>query len=51
MKLHSGEIAPKTGSYNVIDSNGKVAGTVRVKKGDRIPPSRIANASHFEIQE
>ena len=51
MKLHSGEIAPKTGTYNVIDKNGNVAGTVRVKKGDRIPPTRIEQVSHFEISD
>lgn len=51
MKLHSGEIAPKTGSYNVIDRDGNVRGTVRVKKGDRIPPTRIIGASHFEIEK
>jgi hypothetical protein len=49
MKLHSGEVAPKTGTYNVIDNKGKVCGTVRVNKGDRIPPTRIEQASHFEI--
>mgnify|MGYP001108462574 FL=1 len=51
MKLHSGEIAPKTGTYNVIDKNGKVAGSVRVKKGDRIPPTRIEEAAYFEFSE
>ncbi len=50
MKLHSGEVAPKTGTYNVIDNKGKVCGTVRVNKGDRIPPTRIEEASHFEIE-
>jgi len=48
MKLNSGEIAPKTGTYNVIGKDGKVVGTVQVKKGDRIPPTR-KQASHFEI--
>lgn len=47
-KLTSGEIAPKTGEYNVVASNGRVVGTVRVKKGDRMPPTQHAN-SHFEI--
>lgn len=45
-KLTSGKIAPKSGEYNIVNSNGKVVGTVRVKKGDRMPPTRHAN-SHF----
>ena len=47
-KLNSGEIAPKTGEYNVIASNGRRIGTVHVKKGDRMPPTQSAN-NHFEI--
>lgn len=47
-KLTSGKIAPKSGEYNIVNSNGKVVGTVRVKKGDRMPPTRHAN-SHFVI--
>ena len=47
-KLTSGKIAPKTGAYNIVSSKGKVVGSVRVKKGNRMPPTRYAN-SHFEI--
>ena len=47
-KLTSGKIAPKTGEYNIVSSKGKVVGSVRVKKGNRMPPTRHAN-SHFEI--
>ncbi len=47
-KLTSGEIAPKTGEYSVISSNGRQVGTVRVKKGDRMPPTQHTG-SHFEI--
>ncbi len=47
-KLTSGKIAPKTGEYNIIAQNGRCVGTVRVKKGDRMPPTRHAN-SHFEM--
>ncbi|MCH5162164.1 MAG: hypothetical protein J1G38_01585 [Clostridiales bacterium] len=47
-KLTSGKIAPKTGEYNIVSSKGKVVGTVRVKKGDRMPPTRHSG-SHFEI--
>ena len=47
-KLTSGKIAPKTGAYNIVSSKGKVVGSVHVKKGNRMPPTRHAN-SHFEI--
>ncbi len=46
-KLTSGKIAPKTGEYNIV-SKGRVVGTVRVKKGNRMPPTRHTG-SHFEI--
>lgn len=49
-KLTSGKIAPKTGEYNIVSSSGKVVGSVRVKKGNRMPPTRHAN-SHFVIGE
>lgn len=49
-KLTSGKIAPKTGEYNIVTTKGKVVGTVRVKKGDRMPPTRHSG-SHFEIGE
>lgn len=47
-KLTSGKIAPKTGEYNIISKSGRQLGTVRVKKGNRMPPTRHAG-SHFEI--
>lgn len=47
-KLTSGKIAPKTGEYNII-SKGRRVGTVRVKKGNRMPPTRYTG-SHFEIE-
>ena len=49
-KLTSGKIAPKTGEYNIVSEKGKVLGTVSVKKGNRMPPTRHAN-SHFEFGE
>ena len=47
-KLTSGEIAPKTGEYNVVTKTGRHVGTVSVKKGHRMPPTRHTG-SHFEI--
>ena len=49
-KLTSGKIAPKTGEYNIVSSKGRVVGTVHVKKGNRMPPTRHAN-SYFEIND
>lgn len=37
MKFNPGETAPKTGTYNVVDSNGKVMNTAEVKKGQTLP--------------
>lgn len=47
-KLTSGKIAPKTGEYKIIGSNGRTVGTVHVKKGNRMPPTQHVG-SHFVI--
>lgn len=47
-RLTSGEIAPKTGEYNVISAKGRRIGTVRVKKGNRMPPTQ-SSGSYFQI--
>ena len=39
-KFNPGEIAPKTGYYEVVDANGKVLDTVSVQKGNRLPPTQ-----------
>ena len=49
-KLSSGEIAPKTATYNMVASNGKVVRTVKVKKGDRMPPTPKADY-YFELNQ
>lgn len=49
-KFNSGESAPKTGSYRVVDSNGKTVNTVNVQKGNRLPPTQGKN-NHFELDE
>ena len=36
--LYSGELAPKTGDYGVYAETGELIGSVRVKKGDKLPP-------------
>lgn len=47
-RLKSGEIAPKSGTYNVISSNGKIVGSVRMAQGDSLPPTSH-EGSHFEF--
>ena len=39
-KLNPGDNAPRTGTYNIVDKNGKKIGTVEVKKGNRMPPTQ-----------
>ena len=48
MKFNPGENAPKTGTYNVVDSNGKVMNTAEVKKGQTLPPTQ-SSKWHYEI--
>ncbi len=48
-KLVSGEKAPYSGEYDVIASNGRVIGTVNVRKGDRMPPTQ-SSEDHFEFK-
>lgn len=48
MKLQSGEIAPKSGTYKVVNSAGKTVNTVNVEKGETMPPTQSKN-NHFEI--
>lgn len=45
MKFNPGETAPKTGTYNVVDSNGKVMNTAEVKRDRRCLPHRAANGT------
>lgn len=46
-KLTSGKIAPQTGEYNIVTTKGKVVGTVRVKKGDRMTPQQKQSMQLF----
>lgn len=47
-RLKSGEIAPKSGTYNVVSESGRIVGSVRVKKGEVLPPT-THEGSHFEL--
>ncbi len=42
-KFNPGDIAPRTGYYNVVDENGNVIDTVSVQKGNRLPPTQSSD--------
>ena len=49
-KLNPGDIAPQTGSYNVVDGQGKILDTISVVKGNRLPPTQ-SSEFYYEIAE
>lgn len=48
MKLNPGDTAPSTAVYRVVDENGRVQNTARVKEGQTLPPTQSSNW-HYEI--
>lgn len=48
MKLNSGDTAPKTGVYRVVDRNGRVQNTARVSEGQTLPPTQSSDY-YYEI--
>ena len=49
-KFNPGENAPKSGTYNVVDENGKTVYTVEMQEGNRLPPTQNSS-HHFEIED
>jgi hypothetical protein len=49
-RLNPGDNAPKSGTYNILDGNGKKIGTVEVAKGNRMPPTQ-SSEYYYEFQE
>jgi len=49
MRLNCGDTCPKTGSYNVIDAEGKVVNTIYVGEGETMPPTQYSNC-HYESE-
>ena len=47
MQFKSGEIAPQSGQYKMIDENGEVLNTVDLQKGQTFPPTPTSSC-HFE---
>lgn len=50
MRLNSGDSAPKTANYKVIDSNGKVIGKVHMQEGETLPPTQMSGC-HYEVEQ
>ncbi len=48
-QLQAGEVAPKNGDYKIVGARGAVIGTVTMKKGDKLPPTR-SSGQHYEIE-
>lgn len=43
MRLNCGDVCPKTGSYKVIDGQGKVVNTIYVGEGETMPPTQYSD--------
>ncbi|MBE7090775.1 MAG: YjzC family protein [Clostridiales bacterium] len=47
MRYNSGETAPKTGSYKVVNENGREVNRVYLNEGDTFPPTSCSQC-HYE---
>lgn len=47
-KFKPGELAPKSGTYRVVDQNGNTMYTVDVERGEHLPPTQSSDW-HLEI--
>ncbi len=47
MRLNCGDVCPKTGSYKVVNEDGKVVNTIYVGEGETMPPTQYADC-HYE---
>lgn len=47
MRFNSGENAPKTGNYKVINSEGREINHVYMNEGDTFPPTAYSDC-HYE---
>lgn len=45
MRLHSGDVCPKTGTYRVINEDGKTLNSVFVGEGEPMPPTQCSSAA------
>lgn len=49
-KFNPGDVAPQSGSYHIVDSEGKILDTITVVKGNRLPPTQ-SSEYYYEIAE
>ncbi|MGN1235394.1 MAG: hypothetical protein ACI4U2_05405 [Christensenellaceae bacterium] len=49
MRLNCGDIAPGTGTYKVINEDGKIVGTVNLNEGETLPPTQHSGC-HYEFE-
>lgn len=49
-RLNPGDNAPKSGTYAIVNGKGKKIGTVRVQKGNRMPPTQSSDY-YYEMEE
>lgn len=47
MRLNCGDTCPKTGSYRVVDENGRTVNTIYVGEGETMPPTQCSGC-HYE---
>ena len=50
MKLEPGQYAPRTASYDVVDEQGKICGSVKVEEGEKMPPTHDSR-HHYELKD
>ena len=48
MRLNSGDYAPRSGSYKVIDAQGKTVNTIYIAEGETMPPTQQSGC-HYEF--
>lgn len=48
MRLNSGDYAPRSGSYKVVDRQGKTVNTIYIAEGETMPPTQTSGC-HYEF--
>lgn len=48
MRLNSGDYAPRSGSYKVVDAQGKTVNTIYIAEGETMPPTQTSGC-HYEF--
>ncbi|HIU01011.1 MAG TPA: hypothetical protein IAB64_03440 [Candidatus Coproplasma excrementavium] len=48
MKLNSGDNAPRSGSYKIVDAQGRTVNTIYIAEGETMPPTQTSGC-HYEF--